>query len=134
MPYPLREELKRRLLNGDFSCEKELTMSLLSGKWKIVIIWHLAHEGPMRFGALLKLFKNRCSHRIMTKQLREMEFDGLIDRAVGEGSALTVEYSLTELGVSIVPIVDMMWSWGIEHMSYYAEKVREEHATDIEYI
>ena len=130
MPNLLREELKRRLLNGDFSCEKELTMSLLSGKWKIVIIWHLSHEGPMRFGGLLKLFKNRCSHRIMTKQLREMEFDGLISRCISEGSAPTVEYSLTELGESIVPIVDMMWSWGIEHMSYYAEKVREEHTAD----
>lgn len=40
---PLREYLKQRLLNGDFSCEKELTMSIVSGKWKIVILWHLGH-------------------------------------------------------------------------------------------
>ena len=130
MPNPLREELKRRLLDGDFNCEKELTMSLLSGKWKIVVIWHLSHEGPMRFGELLKLFDNRCSHRIMTKQLREMEYDGLITRNTYEDDGYRVEYSLTELGDSIVPVVDMMWSWGIEHMSYYAEKVREEHTSE----
>jgi len=129
MYTPLREDLRRRLLDGDFSCEKELTMSLLCGKWKIVVIWHLSHEGPMRFGALLKLFGNRCSHRIMTKQLREMEYDGLITRNTCE--EVKIEYSLTELGNSIVPIVDMMWSWGIEHMSYYAARVNDGHTADI---
>jgi DNA-binding HxlR family transcriptional regulator len=126
MSGALREELRRRLLDSDFNCEKELTLSLLSGKWKIVILWHLSHEGPMRFSALLNLFNNRCSHRIMTKQLREMEYDGLIKRTVYDEANLKVEYFLTELGESIVPIVDMMWSWGIEHMSYYAEKLRAE--------
>jgi DNA-binding HxlR family transcriptional regulator len=126
MSTVLREELKRRLLDGDFNCEKELTLSLLSGKWKIVIIWHLAHEGPMRFGALMRLFK-KCSARIMTKQLRELEYDGLVARQSFEGPIMRVEYSLTALGVTIAPIVDMMWSWGIEHMPYYAAKVRKEH-------
>lgn len=122
----LREELRNRLLDGDFNCEKELTMSLLSGKWKIVILWHLSHEGPMRFSALLNLFNNKCSHRIMTKQLREMEYDGLIQRNIYDETNLKVEYSLTKLGESIVPIVDMMWSWGVEHMAHFAEKVRGE--------
>jgi len=132
MASPLREELRQRLLSGDFNCEKELTMSLLSGKWKIVVIWHLSHEGPMRFGELLKLFKKKCSHRIMTKQLREMEYDGLITRNIYDENNKKVEYLLTELGESIVPIVDLMWSWGIEHMSYYAEKVRSDHTLESE--
>jgi DNA-binding HxlR family transcriptional regulator len=121
----LRYELKRRLLDGDFNCEKELTLSLISGKWKIVILWHLCHDGPMRFGELMHLFK-KCSHRIMTKQLRELEYDGLIARQAYEGTIVKVEYSLTELGLSIVPIVDMMWSWGIEHMPIYTKKVQDE--------
>jgi DNA-binding HxlR family transcriptional regulator len=123
--HELRHELRRRLLDGDFNCEKELTLSLISGKWKIVIIWHLCHEGPMRFGALIHLFK-KCSHRIMTKQLRELEYDGLISRQSYEGLVAKVEYSLTELGMTITPIVDMMWSWGIEHMPFYAKKVQAE--------
>ena len=124
MPITLRESLNRRLLNNDFSCEKELTLSLISGKWKIVLIWHLAHEGPLRFGQMMRLFEN-ISQRILTKQLREMELDGLITRKVIEGSVPKVEYSLTELGMTLVPIVDSMWLWGKEHMAHYAEKVRQ---------
>ena len=85
----------------------------------------------MRFGAILKLFKKKCSHRILTKQLREMESDGLIARNIYDDETnKKVEYFLTELGKSIVPVVDMMWSWGIEHMSYYAEKIRSEYTLD----
>ncbi|MDR0381346.1 MAG: helix-turn-helix transcriptional regulator [Oscillospiraceae bacterium] len=125
MPITLREELNRRLLNGDFSCEKELTLSLISGKWKIVLIWHLAHEGPLRFGQLSRLFRD-ISHRILTKQLREMEQDGLIIRKPYQTPQLKVEYLLTDLGWSIVPIVDAMWEWGRKHMHHYVEKVKRE--------
>jgi DNA-binding HxlR family transcriptional regulator len=118
----LRAELKRRLLSGDFNCEKELTLSLISGKRKAVVIWHLAHEGPLRFGEMSRLFKT-SSHRILTKQLRELESDGLIQRQIFETPVQKVEYSLTELGLTLVPIVDMMWEWGQKHMPYYAEKV-----------
>jgi len=123
MPITLRESLNQRLLNKDFTCEKELTLSLISGKWKVVLIWHLAHEGPLRFGQMMRLFEN-ISQRILTKQLREMEQDGLILRKVYDETIPKVEYSLTELGMTLVPIVDAMWLWGQEHMSYYAEKVR----------
>jgi len=123
MPITLRESLNSRLLNNDFTCEKELTLSLFSGKWKVVLIWHLAHEGPLRFGQMMRLFEN-ISQRILTKQLREMEQDGLISRKIYDDSVPKVEYSLTDLGMTLVPIVDLMWLWGKEHMSYYAEKVR----------
>ncbi|MDR0424541.1 MAG: helix-turn-helix transcriptional regulator [Clostridiales Family XIII bacterium] len=125
----LREELKRRLLDGDFTCEKELTLSLISGKRKVVVIWHLSHEGPLRFGELSRLFKT-SSHRILTKQLRELEMDGLITRQIFEGAVPKVEYRLTELGESIVPIVDMMWEWGKTNMFYYANKIRQGAAKD----
>jgi len=125
MPITLRESLNRRLLNKDFTCEKELTLSLFSGKFKVVLIWHLSHEGPLRFGQMMRLFEN-ISQRILTKQLREMEQDGLITRKIYDDSVpKKVEYSLTELGQTLVPIVDAMWMWGKEHMSYYAEKVRK---------
>ena len=125
MSITLREELNRRLLNGDFTCEKELTLSLISGKWKVVLIWHLSHEGPLRFGQMSRLFKN-ISSRILTKQLRELENDGLIFRKIYDSTPPKVEYHLTKLGKSIVPIVDGMWEWGRENMHYYMEKVRHE--------
>ncbi|MCD8141057.1 MAG: helix-turn-helix transcriptional regulator [Planctomycetaceae bacterium] len=120
----LREYLRRRLLNGEFNCEKELTLSLLSGKWKIVILWHLGHEGPHRFGELFRLFKT-ISTRILTKQLRELEQDDIIARIDYEEKLPRVEYSMTERGMTLLPVVDAMFDWGKQNMAYYAEKARE---------
>ena len=120
MALPLREDLKKRLLNGEFNCEKELTLSIVSGKWKIVILWHLGHEGAHRFGELFRLFKN-ISNRILTKQLRELEQDGIIERKIYDENPPKVEYLMTERGMTILPIVDMMFDWGRANMTYYAE-------------
>ena len=117
---PLREDLKRRLLNGEFNCEKELTLSIISGKWKIVILWHLGHEGPHRFGELFRLFKN-ISNRILTKQLRELEQDNIITRNIYDENPPRVEYLMTGRGMTMLPIVDAMFDWGKRNMSFYAE-------------
>jgi len=116
----LREDLRKRLLNREFNCEKELTLSIISGKWKIVILWHLGHEGPHRYGQLARLFKN-ISNRILTKQLRELEQDGIITRIVYDENPPRVEYLMTEHGFTILPIVDAMYDWGMQNMPYYAE-------------
>lgn len=123
MALTLRQSLKKRLLNGDFNCEKELTLSLMSGKWKIVILWHLGHEAPLRYGELFRLFKN-ISNRILTKQLRELEQDRIIYRNIFDEVPPRVEYHLTELGKTLVPIVDEMFEWGKTNMQYYAELAR----------
>jgi DNA-binding HxlR family transcriptional regulator len=120
MILTLREDLKRRLLNGEFNCEKELTLSIMSGKWKIVILWHLGHEGPHRYGQLARLFKN-ISNRILTKQLRELEQDGAIERIVYDENPPRVEYLMTEHGFTLLPIVDAMFDWGKKNMPYYVE-------------
>ena len=121
---PLREDLKRRLLNGEFNCEKELTLSIISGKWKIVILWHLGHEGPHRFGELFRLFKN-ISNRILTKQLRELEQDNIITRNIFDENPPRVEYLMTARGMTMLPIVDAMFDWGKVNMSFYAKLARE---------
>ena len=121
---PLRAYLKRRLLNGEFNCEKELTLSIISGKWKIVILWHLGHEGPHRFGELFRLFKN-ISNRILTKQLRELEQDNIITRNVFDENPPRVEYLMTARGMTMLPIVDAMFDWGKENMSFYAKLALE---------
>lgn len=116
----LREELKKRLLNGEYNCEKELTMSIISGKFKVVILWHLGHEGTHRYGQLFRLFKN-ISNRILTKQLRELEQDDIIGRIIYDELPARVEYYITERGKSLLPIVDLLFDWGKENMHYYAE-------------
>jgi DNA-binding HxlR family transcriptional regulator len=108
----------------DFFCEKELTMTIISGKYKVVIIWHLGHEGPLRYGMIFKLFPG-ISDRILTKQLRELEHDGIIGRKVFPVVPPKVEYFLTDLGNSILPVVDQMWLWGKDNMKYYYEKLLE---------
>lgn len=124
MVLTLRQSLQKRLLNGDYNCEKELTLSLISGKWKIVILWHLGHEGPLRYGELFRLFKN-ISNRILTKQLRELEQDRIIYRNIYDEVPPRVEYHLTELGKTLVPIVDAMFTWGKVNMQYYAKLAQE---------
>lgn len=126
MMLPLREELRRKLINGEFNCEKELTVSIVSGKWKVVILWHLGHEGPHRFGELFRLFKN-ISNRILTKQLRELEQDNIIDRKIYDETPSRVEYQMTERGMTILPIVDAMFDWGRANMGFYAEQAQRNH-------
>jgi DNA-binding HxlR family transcriptional regulator len=121
MPMSLREELGKKIRNGEFHCEKELTMSIISGKYKVVILWHLGHEGALRYGEIHRLFKD-ISDRILTKQLRELEQDCIVSRVVFPDSRLKVEYRLTETGLSLLPIVDSIYGWGRDHLAFYQQK------------
>ncbi|RUS42630.1 helix-turn-helix domain-containing protein [Cohnella sp. AR92] len=112
----LRQEIRTKIENKEFNCEKELTLSIISGKWKVVIIYHLGVEGPHRFNAIQKLFP-RISHKVLTNQLRELEEDGIVHRRVyHEVVPIQVEYSLTPLGESLLPIILMMYEWGKQRM------------------
>ena len=124
MSIQLRQEIEQRLRRNDFVCEKELTLAIISGKYKVVIIWHLGHEGPLRYGQIFKFFPG-ISDRILTKQLRELEYDNIIGRKVFPVVPPKVEYHLTDLGNTILPIVDAMWMWGKENMKFYYEKLLE---------
>jgi len=115
MADKLREEIRNKIEKGEFHCEKELTLSIISGKWKVVIIWHLGHEGKHRFSELQKLFP-KISHKMLSNQLKELEEDGIVSREVIPETPLKVEYSLTELGMTLVPIVDMLYEWGKKRM------------------
>jgi DNA-binding HxlR family transcriptional regulator len=121
MPIQLRSEIERKFKNNDLSCEKELTMSIIGGKYKVVIIWHLGNEGPRRYGELFKLFPG-ISNRVLTKQLRDLEQDGIVSRTVYPVVPPKVEYFLTEMGRTMLPIVNEIWRWGKEHMRFYYEK------------
>lgn len=100
-----------RIENKVFNCEKELTLHIIGGKWKMLIMWHLGKTGTKRFGELRKLIPG-ITQRMLTNQLRELEEDEIIHREVYAVVPPKVEYSLTENGESLMPILDAMYNWG----------------------
>lgn len=96
-------------------CPVETTLSLIGDKWKVLILRDLI-DGTKRFGELKKSI-NSISQKVLTQQLRTMEEDGLVKRTVYAEVPPRVEYTLTEIGLSLKPILDSMWKWGEEYKS-----------------
>lgn len=94
-----------------FSCEKELTLVVIGGKWKMLIMWHLGKEGTKRFGELKALIPG-ITQRMLISQLRELEEDLIVRRKVYPVVPPKVEYSLSKKGYSLMPILDSMYDWG----------------------
>ena len=95
------------------ACPVETTLTLISDKWKVLILRDLL-LGTKRFGELKKSI-GTVSQKVLTAQLREMEQSGLLVRTVYPEVPPRVEYTLTELGYSLKPILDAMWNWGEEY-------------------
>lgn len=94
----------------EYKCGIDVTLALVGGKWKASILWHLAQE-TMRFSDLQRQFSD-TTRKMLTQQLRELEVDGLVHRKVYAQVPPKVEYSLTERGKTIFPILDLMCDWG----------------------
>ena len=101
------------------ACPVETTLTLIGDKWKVLILRDLM-PGTKRFGELKKSIGN-VSQKVLTVQLRAMEESGLVHREVYAEVPPRVEYSLTELGKSLKPILDSMWAWGEEYKSLMSE-------------
>ena len=95
------------------ACPVETTLTLISGKWKVLILRDLL-PGTKRFGELKKSI-GHVSQKVLTAQLRQMEQSGLVNRKVYAEVPPKVEYSLTDVGYSLKPILDAMWTWGEEY-------------------
>ena len=95
------------------ACPVETTLTLISDKWKVLIIRDLL-PGTKRFGELKKSIGS-VSQKVLTSQLRQMEENGLLIRTVFPEVPPRVEYTLTELGQSLKPVLDAMWNWGEEY-------------------
>jgi DNA-binding HxlR family transcriptional regulator len=91
-------------------CPVETTLAAIGGRWKVLVIHHLL-QGTRRFGELTRLLKG-ISARTLTRQLRELEECGLIDRFVHQQIPPKVEYSLTDLGRNLEPVLYAMHDWG----------------------
>ncbi len=94
-------------------CPVATTINLIGNKWKLLIIRDLT-GGKKRFGELRKSLTG-ISQRVLTQNLRELESDGLIDRAVYAEVPPRVEYSLNAMGMSLKPIIDSMADWGTRY-------------------
>lgn len=92
------------------ACPVETTLTLIGDKWKVLILRDLM-PGTKRFGELQRSI-GKVSQKVLTSNLREMEADALVERKVYAEVPPRVEYSLTELGRSLKPILDSLWAWG----------------------
>ena len=94
-------------------CPVETTLSLIGGKYKALILWHLS-GGTLRFNQLQRAVT--ATPRMLTLQLRELENDGLITRTVYPEVPPRVEYAMTDLGRSFMPILTAIRDWGTEYL------------------
>ena len=95
------------------ACPVETTLMLIGDKWKVLILRDLM-DGTRRFGELKKSI-GTVSQKVLTAQLRDMEEKGLLTRKVYAEVPPRVEYTLTETGYSLKPILDSMWAWGADY-------------------
>lgn len=103
----------------DPGCAVEATVSLIDGKWKCVILNTLL-TGTVRFGELRRRIPD-VTPRMLTTQLRELEVDGLVVRTVHAQVPPKVEYSLSDLGRSLEPVIDGLRTWGRDHLHLFAQ-------------
>ena len=92
------------------ACPVENTLMIIGDKWKVLILRDLMN-GTMRFGELKKSI-GHVSQKVLTAQLRDMEEKGLVTRKVYAEVPPRVEYTLTEIGYSLKPVLDALWAWG----------------------
>lgn len=93
------------------ACPVETTLSLIGNKWQVLILRDLVLNGTMRFKELQRSI-GKISQKVLTSNLRTMEDAGLVHREVFPEVPPRVEYSLTETGRTLKPVLDALWAWG----------------------
>jgi DNA-binding HxlR family transcriptional regulator len=103
------------------SCPVGATLGLIGGKYKSLILWHLI-DGTLRYGELQKLIP-QATPKMLTQQLRELEEDNLLTRTVYPVVPPKVEYSLTDFGRSLKPILYALYDWGSDYMKRNGQEI-----------
>lgn len=113
-------------LNSKSGCAVEVTLSVMGGTWKPIILFHLLH-GKKRFGELSRGIGG-ITQRMLTLQLRELEEAGIVKRTVYAEVPPRVDYELTELGRSLQPVLIAMRNWGVQyaHSTAAAEHLHDD--------
>lgn len=106
--------MRKPAYTGQYGCAVEATADIIGGKWKAVILYYL-FQSPKRFNELRRLLPE-VTQRMLTLQLRELEQDGIVHREIYKEVPPRVEYSLTEFGTSLGPIIIQMLDWGEQYM------------------
>ncbi|AFM40136.1 putative transcriptional regulator [Desulfosporosinus acidiphilus SJ4] len=111
--------------NNEYQCSMELTLALIGGKWKALILWHLGDK-TLRYNEMRKVLPS-ITPKMLTQQLRELEDSGLVKRLIYTQIPPKVEYSLTDAGKSLLPILDTLCKWGLSYASEFehAEQNKE---------
>ena len=105
---------KNNFVFDENNCPVMATMAVIGGKWKVTLVNRIYTDSPARFGALKRCLKG-ISQTMLTSQLRELEEEGIISRKIYAEMPPRVEYTLTEFGLSLGPIIQTMADWGIKH-------------------
>ena len=95
-------------------CPIDATLSVIDGRWKGTILWRLL-DGPMRTSELRKSIPE-ITERMLLRHLRDMTESGILDRHQEQGLPLRVRYSLTPYGMTLVPVLEVLCTWGREHL------------------
>ena len=111
--------MKHAQYDCDFGCPVEATLEVIGGKWKGVILFHLL-TGTKRFNELRRLMPN-VSQRMLTRQLRELEYSKVIERTIYPEVPPKVEYSLNEFGRTLEPILKTLKNWGSKYLDEIVE-------------
>ena len=104
-------------LNGLYTeevCPMVEAMNVIGGRWKLILIARIHQQSPARFGELKRSLVG-ITQKMLTTQLRELEQDGIIDRKVYAEVPPKVEYTLTAYGLTLEPVVSLLYAWGAEH-------------------
>ena len=100
-----------------FNCAVEAALEAIGGKWKGIILYHL--DETKRFNELHRLLPG-ITQRMLTKQLRELERDGIVQRTVYAEVPPRVEYNLTEFGKTLKPVLEALEKWGLQYLQKLA--------------
>ncbi|KAB7708664.1 transcriptional regulator [Bacillus aerolatus] len=110
-------------------CQVVVALDMIVGKWKPIILQHLIIGGTKRFNELRRLMPD-ITQRMLTLNLRELEEQDIIERVVYPEVPPRVEYSISEYGKSLEPLLDSMHEWGMAHLEHMKKKEKELGADD----
>jgi len=107
----------KRAGNKGFNCFFELSQQVIEGKWKLKILFYLSKNSILRFGQLRDCIGG-ISEKMLIQQLKELVADGMVHREVYKQVPPKVEYSLTPMGKTLIPILDKLFDWGQQYASH----------------
>lgn len=109
---------KNKVSCSNYRNEIELTLEIIGGKWKALILWNLHQHKIIRYNEFRRLLPE-ITQKMLTQQLRELEHYGIIERTIHPSIPPMVEYTISEIGLKLIPILENMGEWGKEFIKFY---------------